>query len=82
MIALFKREKFTILAVRPDKNNEKGPMASEQIFATLHGMLQPFFSFQFLNGFFRKKISFAKKTKPGFSAGLRKETSIHNVIFR
>ncbi len=55
---IFKREKFIILAIRPAKNNEKSPMAAEQIFATLHGMLQPFFSVKFLNGFFHKKVSF------------------------
>lgn len=55
---IFNKEKPVILAIRPAKNNEKGPMAAEQIFATLHGMLQPLFSFKILNGFFHKKVSF------------------------
>lgn len=51
-------EKYTVLQVRVPKENEIGPIAAEQIFATLHGIEKEFSLWERLMGYSSDCVSF------------------------
>jgi len=54
----FQKEKFMVLSVRVAKDNEAGPLVAEQIFATLHGIVNNISYVDRVKGVSQDKISF------------------------
>lgn len=52
------REKYSVVQVRVSRENETGPIAAEQMFATLHGIQSKFSFWQKLKGYSSDNISF------------------------